>query len=351
MRSLRFFGVGLVLMLLVLVQSAGCLSTDLVSPSPTLAGGGTGGSPVTPTTEESPDLLDPGVLGDAPCCIDLAPFQRVSLVTDSDAPCPAGMDEGAALHADFLAPAPHSCECSCSPPSCTLPDGMHTNAAKCADAAGSTQLAFGPGNGWDGACSNQDPVPGGIQCGGVPCVASLTVPAIVVSPCEPDPPVVSKADATWGRTVRECTLDLPANGCADGQICPPAPPEGFDICLVGEGDLDCPPGFAKSRFYTGIQDDRGCDPCDCGPPEAQCEAVVLAYSDDACGALAGAVLVSTQEPACVDILSGSALGSVEASFLGVSPGSCPTSGGAATGTIAPGGPVTLCCRSALELPG
>lgn len=228
---------------------------------------------------------------------------------------------------------------------------MHTNAAKC-PGDGSTALAFGPGNGWDGACSSQDPVPGGIQCGGVPCVASVTVPAIAVSPCEPsDPPVVSKPDAAWGRTAHECTLDLPSDGCEEGQVCPPAPPEGFDLCLYGEGDLDCPPGWERSVYYLGTSDDRGSEACECGPPDAQCEAYVVAYSDSACDVPAGSVIATVAEPACFDVPSGIALGSVEASFLGQSPGSCASTGGAPTGAIAPDEPVTLCCRSALAPPG
>jgi hypothetical protein len=339
MKRLRSFGT-------VLVLLAGCSVGDQVGDSPKAGEGGTGGTPVT-VTDGGGDLFPPGVVADVPCCVDLAPFQRVSVVGDADKPCPAGTGEGDTLHADFLEPDPHTCSCSCSEPSCALPGGIHTNAAKCADLDGSAALPFGPdGPGWDGVCSGENPVAAGLPCGGVPCVQSVTVPALLVSPCEPDPPVISKAEATWGHTVRECTLDLAANGCADGQVCPPAPPDGFDICLYGEGDLACPPGFAKSHFYTGIKDDRSCAPCSCGDPDAQCEAVVLANSDDACGALAGAVLVSAQEPACFDVLSGTALSSVEASFLAQSPGSCPVSGGEATGDIAPDGLVTLCCRSA-----
>lgn len=350
MRSARFLGcVGGVLGLALLV--GGCGLGDRTTPSWRLGEGGTGGTVIT-VTDGGGGLFNPGVVNAVPCCVDLAPFQRVSLVGDAGKPCPAGTDEGAPLHADFLEPDPHTCSCSCSAPSCTLPGGIHTNAAKCADLDGSAALPFGPaGAGWDGVCSSENPVAAGLPCGGVPCAQSVTVPALVVSSCEPDPPVISKVDATWGRTVRECALDLPANGCATGQVCPPAPPDGFDICLYGEGDIDCPPGFAKSRFYTGVKDDRGCDPCSCGDPDAQCEAYVVAYSDAACGMPAGSVLVSAQEPACFDVLSGNALGSAQAYFLGQSTGSCPTSGGEATGDIAPDGLVTLCCRSALDAPG
>jgi hypothetical protein len=343
MVCLRYF-IAVLMVLLV-----GCPQGEQPYDNPHAGLGGTGGTPIT-LTGEGGDLFPPGFAADVPCCVDLAPFQRVSLITSSDTPCPAGSDEGDTLHADFLQPDPHTCSCSCSAPTCTLPGGMHTNAAKCADADGSAQLPFGPaGNGWDGVCSNENPVAAGLPCGGVPCVASVTVPALLVSPCEPDPPVIAKAEATWGHTVRECTLDLPANGCADGQICPPAPPDGFDLCLIGEGDLDCPAGFTKSPFfYTGVKDDRGCGPCSCGDPEAQCEAYVVAYSDAACGMPTGSVMVSAQEPACFDVLSGNALGSAQAYFLGQSPGSCPTSGGETTGGIAPDGLVTLCCQSALD---
>lgn len=334
--------------LLVSVLVLACSRDRQFQDSPRPGTGGTGGTPIA-IPGEGGDLFIPGVVANVPCCVDLEPFQRVSLVGEAGKPCPAGTDQGETFHADFQEPADHTCACSCSAPTCALPGGMHTNAAKCSNADGSAALPFGPGPGWDGLCSSDNPVAAGIQCGGVPCVQSVTVPALLVSPCEPDPPVLSKADATWGRTMRECTLDLPANGCADGQICPPAPPEGYDICLIGEGDLTCPPGFSKSTYYTGVKDDRGCALCTCGDPEAQCEAYVVAYSDVACGVPAGSVIATVDEPACFDVPSGTALGSVQAYFLGQSPGSCPASGGEATGDIAPDGLVTLCCRSPLDL--
>ena len=345
MVPLRYVGVVLGLLLV------GCARNDQVYGNPQPAEGGTGGVPVTVGEDGGGDLFLPGVAEDVPCCFDTKPFKRLSFFTDTDVPCPAGTDQGDTLYADFLAPEQHACSCSCSEPSCTFPDGMHTNAAKCADAEGSTQLAFGPVDGWDGACSNQDPVPGGIQCGGAPCVASVTVPALLVSPCAADDPVISKTDATWGRTMRECIPDLASNGCAEGEVCPPAPPAGFDLCLHGEGDLDCPAGFEKAVLYTGVADDRGCEACTCGPPEGPCEVYVVAYSDGACGMPAGSVIATVAEPACFDVPSGIALGSVEASFLARSPGSCAPSGGAATRDIVPDGHVTLCCRSPAEAPG
>ena len=336
---------------MLMLVFAGCGAPDQSS-TPRLGESGTGGAPTTITAEGGGGgaLFDPGVTENVPCCVDLAPFQGVAVVTDIDTPCPAGTEEGDTWYADFLKPAPHTCECSCSEPSCTLPDGTHTNAAKC-PGDGSPALAFGPGSGWDGACSSQDPVPAGIQCSGVPCVQSVTVPALLVVPCEPSAPVVSKTDAFWGRTARACAVDVPMSGCGGGQICVPAPPGGFDICLHGEGDLECPSGFAKSLFYTEVEDDRGCEECECGPPDAQCEAYVVAYSSPACGVPAGSVIATTDEPACFDVPSGIALGSVEASFLAESAGSCAAGGGAPTGDVVPGGPVTLCCRGALEAPG
>jgi hypothetical protein len=351
MQRIRTFqGVGVVL-LLGLVQAA-CHTVDLVGAAPQVDEGGTGGTTTGQggTPGQGGNLFDPGVVDDIPCCYDLAPFQGLAFFTDSDTPCPAGTDEGQTLFADFLPPAPHTCACACAKPSCSLPDGMHTNAAKC-PGDGSTALAFGPGNGWDGACSTQDPVPAGIQCAGVPCVQSVTVPALAVSPCAPSDPVVSKEDPSWGRTVRECTPDLSSEGCAPGEVCPPEPPPGFDLCLYADGVLACPPGWQQLVSFTGAQDDRQCDACACGPPDAMCEAYVIAYSDAACGAPAGSVIATIDEAACFDVPSGMGLGSVEATFLGQAPGSCAPGGGAPVGDVKPSGPVTLCCRGANVAPG
>jgi len=105
-------------------------------------------------------------------------------------------------------------------------------------------------------------------------------------------------------------------------------------------------------FYRGVEDQRGCDPCQCSPQNgAQCMAVVSTFSDGVCGMLAGAVVVSDQDASCFDVIPGTALGSAEASMVVDVPGSCAHSGGAPFGEVLPAAPLTLCCQGIEEPPG
>lgn len=307
---------------------------------------GDGGTSAT-TPDDGGDLFDVDV--GTSCCIDLAPFEGLSILAEAGTPCPGGTTEGATLHAE-LTVEPHACSgCTCSPASCTLPGGIHTHAAKC-PGDGAMAFPFGPGAAWDGACSVENAIPAGQSCEGAPCVQSLTIPAVAVSPCVPSDPVASLPDPTWGRTVQQCDLDLSAEGCDPGQACAREPPEGFVVCLHAKGDsLQCPPGHDRFVFYEGMTDERGCESCTCGPTEgAQCEALIAVSKDSTCSSLVLATTVGTAGPECVDVLSGSALGSVEASPLSWTPGTCAPGGGAEVGAVEPSEPWTLCCRESVK---
>lgn len=87
---------------------------------------------------------------------------------------------------------PHTCAaCSCDPPAatCSLPLGWSAaNNHLCpADAPGTTDTSFAAPAGWDGECTAVNAVPAGADCGGEPCVQSLSIPApeLAVGPCAP----------------------------------------------------------------------------------------------------------------------------------------------------------------------
>lgn len=293
-----------------------------------------------PAMGDGDDLLD--LDDDGSCC---AP-DDLALFTEGDAPCPKGTVEGFTAHAGFIAPEPHTCtECSCSPAACALPDGMLAFPAKC-PGDGSTPLPFGPapGSGWDGSCDQANAHPANELCDGALCVQSLSIPATTVTPCTPSTPTPSKPDWSWGRSVRQCRL-LP-QGCDAGQVCAPAVvPDAFDLCRYVAGDTGCPKGYFTERsvLYLGAGDDRGCEACDCAPAQgAQCEAYVSVYKDGACSSPVVQIMVSTMS-LCVDVTSGSALGSTGALLVTDVPGTCTPSGGEPVGHVEPAQPVTLCC--------
>ena len=305
--------------------------------------GGTGG---TPSDGGEAGFLD--VAEECPCT-DLGAFEGVSVFTADDTPCPDGTIEGLTVHAEFVAPEPHTCsECTCPASTCALPQGTHTNAAKC-PGEGSTSLPFGPAVLAEGACSSDGALPAGLDCDGVACVQSLTVPAMEVS-CTPSIPVPSLPAFTWGRTLQECKRTAP-DGCDGGQSCEPLAPEGALVCLYRHGvHPDCPAGYDHLVFHEDVNDTRSCDDCTCSPPVgAVCDGIFTVFSDAVCADTVAAVMMSLSEPGCVDILSGSALAGSEAAFVTQIAGTCDPGGGMPTGDVVPAAPVTLCCKAATVL--
>lgn len=303
---------------------------------------GTGGSP---TTGEEEDLWT--TMPDEDSCCGAA---DLALFTEGDAPCPEGTTEGFTAHAELIPPAPHTCtECSCSPAACTPPEGILAFPAICP--GDGPALPFGPdlGSGWDGSCSQENGHPANQLCDGELCIQSLLIPATTASPCAESTPVPSKPAWSWGRTMRQCRLS--PQGCGAGQVCVPrVVPDGFDLCRHVSGNKGCPPGYYSeaSVLYLGVNDERGCEACECGAPQgAQCKAYVSVYEDSACSSPIAQLMVATV-PLCVDVVAGSALASADASMITEVPGSCTPSGGEPTGDLEPAEPVTICCP---DVPG
>ena len=341
---------------------AGCFERS-DTPARFLDDGGTGGTPTTIAAPDGP-LFD-GEGGQPPaCCVagPTAPLQGPSWFEFGEpgalGPCPDPTAEGLTGYQE-LKVEPHTCgACSCSPAACTLPEGIHTNAAKCSDADGSIAIPFGPdpAAGWEGVCSPDGALPADLLCSGVSCIQSLSIPPLGVAPCDAIAgPAAPFPDPTWGRMARECKIEpLSDEGCAAGRVCVPPPPEGFSLCLYAEGEpFACPPDYpARTVFYRSAEDDRGCEECACSPPEgAQCMAFLSTFSDVACASPVVAVLVTADEPSCQDVPTGTALGSAEASMVTDLPGSCTSSGGAPFGGVTPADPFTLCCQIPPEPPG
>src|SRR5690349_20987848 len=82
-------------------------------------------------------LLDGECNAPPPCCVKgpTDPFEGLSWFAigtpETIGPCPDSTTEGLNGYSDMKA-AQHTCGvCSCSPAACTLPEGIHTNAAPC----------------------------------------------------------------------------------------------------------------------------------------------------------------------------------------------------------------------------
>lgn len=318
--------------------------------------GGTGGDLLTTTSTTPSEPVCNGA------CVAGKPawFDGLSLFwigpPDKAPPCSdLGLVEGSIGYADPSVP-PSTCPlCSCSPAACELPAAMHASAAKC-PGDGAASIAFDAPAGWEGTCSTENAIAGGLSCSGVACVQSLTIAAPEITACSPvtNAPPDIPAHA-WGTVARECVIwPVSGEGCATGQACVPVPSDRYAICLFREGDHLADPGFACPAeyprslvVYASYADTRDCAPCACGDPEgAECEVLVTVFKDGACGQVAASVMVSSTQGACVDVLNGTSLGSKDASFILDQPGSCKESGGGAVGAFAPADPMTLCCQPA-----
>ena len=247
--------------------------------------------------------------------------------------------------------APYTCpSCSCTPAVCALPEDIHVAAATC-PGDGAPSIAWGS-PAWGGMCTADGAIPPGQMCGGVPCAQSLKIGAASVEPCQAvEEGAESIADPAWGLMARECMIGpLTGEGCTTtGEVCAPAPPVGFTLCVHRPGDnsdVPCPKSYPyRSVVYAGVHDDRSCAPCSCGDPQgAACSALVKAFTDGSCGAQIAAAAVALGDPACVDLPAGVGLGSKAATWMEQTPGSCTQSGGPVGGVVL-SEPYTLCCET------
>jgi hypothetical protein len=268
-------------------------------------------------------------------------------------PCPDGTTNGFEAF-DGLSAEPYGCPaCACGPSAtaCSIPTDWHASAAKC-PGLGAPQLDFSAPADWSGGCSPGSSIPAGLTCSGVPCVQSVTVdgPKALPAACVP----AASGEATqppvqWETGARECQLAT-AGQCLDGRTCVPDVPDDFALCIYRGGDVSCPAAYDDRHLvYRSAADTRGCAPCACGPPEGgSCTVLVKAASDNACGALVVAALVSSeQESACFDVVPGTALASKAVEVAFASPGGCIPAGGEPSGLALPDQAVTVCCEPPL----
>ncbi|WP_437716480.1 hypothetical protein WMF45_08670 [Sorangium sp. So ce448] len=328
-------------------------------------GGGAGGSGGTGGGDETAcagDCVPPAPLGwFGPALLWFGPRDQVP---DCPADAPNVGYEGFA----DLAPAPLACAaCLCDPPeaaaaSCQLPLGWsaHTSTT-CSGDPGSVATAFAAPGGWDGACTAANAIPAGQNCGGQPCVKSISIdaPAVLVTAtatCTPrvdEPPPPALLDP-WLTRALACVPGAYTECLGDRSTCMPSPeqpgvppPGGFLTCIFHEGDVTCEePYLDRHVFYGGAEDRRGCSECGCGELEgASCTIMASVYSDGACAEQVASTLVSSRAPFCGVTPPGIALGSKSAEVVAVDPGGCAPSGGEPTGELLPAEPSTFCCQA------
>lgn len=263
--------------------------------------------------------------------------------------CPRGQVSVAYEGYDDLV-APTACEaCACEPPtgSCALPSTLTASTAVCP--GGPLTTSFDAPTPWDGLCDNTLQTPPG-------AAHSLTIGALAMieNGCTPAPPVPAKVlSLHWNTFARAC--DMPWRKPTVRSLCLTDEPfpVGFAMCILRDGEHDCPadPGnvFTEQHFfYNGVQDNRQCSACTCGPPMGSaCTPMISIYKDDVCSAASAVaqISVSSADDVCLDIaLPGQELKSKSAGPTTYLPGTCPAMGGDPSGSAIKTNPVTSCCR-------
>jgi hypothetical protein len=183
-----------------------------------------------------------------------------------------------------------------------------------------------------------------------PCNVSATVPAVAATggTCTPGGGIATKQPVSWATLGIACgSPPLVAGGCSGSQVCLPRAGGDFvsGVCIMHQGEVACPPGsFTEQHvFYEDFNDERSCGACACGAAaDGTCPATVELYSSDTC--TAGSLLVSVQAGACGNLVGNPEVRGRKLSPLGLATGgTCPPSGGDATGDASPIDPTTFCC--------
>ncbi len=155
------------------------------------------------------------------------------------------------------------------------------------------------------------------------------------------PVVVSDAvpPVGWDRHLMGCG-PVAASSCG-GERCFDEP-AGHALCIYRSGEHPCPAGpfSGRSVWYADHADERGCEPCACGPVDtADCNEQVVGYAIVDC-TLGGTPIPA--DPSCME----PNLDFDSARVESVSPtGSCTPTGGAPTGAAIPAEATTVCCSS------
>jgi hypothetical protein len=319
--------------------------------------GGEAAPPVDAAVREASPYLDAGLwdagpaCGDAAYCVPAAPpgwtgpvllFQGA--LKDLSPACPdPGLPGRFNGSGSFFGPT------ACTPCGCTP-----TSQLRCAavvqlfDASACVNLVN----------TSVDLVPGqGATChslGALPASASYKVafqPATAQGSPTCSPGGTAPLGGGFGAVAETCgALAAGPGACVSGRLCVQAPSGGFVrnmYCVEQVGDVACPgePYTERHVYYTDKTDTRTCTPCGCGTYDGgTCgpgTVHVNAYAANGCPGAAQPL-----DPSACGVLPVDG-GTWSATVSGVpevlEAGTCPPSGGVASGYAAPLNATTVCC--------
>jgi hypothetical protein len=284
-----------------------------------------------------------------------------------DPGCPAGYPSTTndyVGNAGLQAPAAECSACTCAAPTgqtCAKPTGIIVQDDVCAGSpfcsSGGAGLPLGPA---DNTCFIDVFADNSVTCGPdadlncttgtSPCNVAASVPPALATggTCNPQGGVATKPPITWARIGHACgDPALTGAGCNGNQVCLPRAGGDFEpgVCIMHTGTEACPPGsFTEQHvFYEGTTDDRDCNDCACGSAVGgECPATVTLYSSNDCQA--ATLIASIPAGDCANLAANPEARGRKLSPLGAAAGgSCPASGGDATGDVEPITATTFCC--------
>ena len=175
--------------------------------------------------------------------------------------------------------------------------------------------------------------------------ADEIVPVEGTGSCDPLAVTPELPEPIWGTIRRACAPEVEGTNCGDGRVCAVTPTAPFDpdLCIWTEGDMPCPDGdyTERSVYFQGVDDQRSCSACECGPTQGgDCDAEIMLSHVASC--VDDYVTIPNFENNCT-FLNGDPPDSGLLIVDGVDDVTCEASGGAVTGEAIPNQPVTFCC--------
>ena len=167
--------------------------------------------------------------------------------------------------------------------------------------------------------------------------------------CDPDTSGTFFDEPAFEDAMIACSPGERTNaGCEDDELCLPIPVPPFEttLCLLREGDHECPGGTdytERTLYYDGIEDSRDCNACTCSLSGAGCDLNQMFFfgTSNCSGSPNGSL--STAED-CNDPAA-TVVSSVQSSGAVADAGSCAPGAntGDEIGGIMPSAPTTVCC--------
>lgn len=295
----------------------------------------------------------PGICAKAPAYW-AGPYLVASAGAGQLPPCPYDAPGEAAWrgHADLVVPT--TCEgCLCGPSTgaCALPTKLTASTNPCN--GGVQPIPFDAPPGWDGTCDDTNPI-----------AAADKVKSLWVDPLTVAQESCAVIDPTGQAGPTKTSWKTDAVACHGGgwwpcgdpsAACIPTVPPGFRVCIIFNGDVQCPgvmPEFSDRQvFYADVDDQRQCTACACGAPiGSMCAAQMTVYHDNdltCSGSTVGSVGISSAMPSCLSVNpEGQPLGSKSATSPTYISGICDEIPGVVDpdgGTATPSQPTTACC--------